>query len=421
MHLKYIASTGLLATVIASPTDTLKLRQQANNLFISIPQEWTYKLPPNFSGNILTDFVQTNTSNSTIDSTLIRARSAPFISYSDEFLSLIGGTQRFNLVVPQDNRFAFEAGVWVPELDQVWFTSSIYSGYSYLSFLNLNTSTITTPNTSIPIPNPNGGYYFNGLVYVTAIGNETLAGGIYSINPVPDASGMYQTEVVVNSYFGARLNSPNDVTWGSFTSSNGTKRGVMFFSDSNYRTTVNDYTIPAGLPNTVWRFDPSEQLLQPVIPRADILNPNGVRVNKDSSLLYVGDASPTVESRPVGAGQLSSGSPAIYQYELTSDGYPTNKKLIGFARTGIADGLHIDDQGRIWTGESEGIVVRSPNGRVLGVFNAEYFLGGDAQGDAEYKIANFALAGDTLVILALQRLWTIKFAEGLIDPSRYQL
>ena len=65
--------------------------------------------------------------------------------------------------------------------------------------------------------------------------------------------------------------------------------------------------------------------------------------------------------------------------------------------------------------------MRSPNGKVLGTFNAEYFLEGDAQGDAEYKIANFALAGDTLVILALQRLWTIKLAEVLIDPSRYQL
>jgi hypothetical protein len=37
------------------------------------------------------------------------------------------------------------------------------------------------------------------------------------------------------------------------------------------------------------------------------------------------------------------------------------------------------------------------------------------------SIANFALAGDVLVILALQRIWTVKLSEVLIDPERYDL
>ncbi len=65
---------------------------------------------------------------------------------------------------------------------------------------------------------------------------------------------------------------------------------------------------------------------------------------------------------------------------------------------------------------TEGIVVEDPNGKVLGIFNAEYFLEGNAQGLAAPKIANFALANDTLVILAqtpiagqsiLGRFWLI--------------
>lgn len=32
-------------------------------------------------------------------------------------------------------------------------------------------------------------------------------------------------------------------------------------------------------------------------------------------------------------------------------GVPTTKKLIEIARTGVPDGLHIDDAGRICTGE----------------------------------------------------------------------
>lgn len=405
MQLKNIALTGYIALANAQGLNDLEARQQANNLFISIPPEWTYKLPPTFAGNTSTDFVQTTTNNATIDSTLLRARSSPFISYSDEFLSIANGGQRFNLVSQPDSQFAFGAGVWVPSNNQVWFTSSPSTNPSYLSILNLNTSTVTRPNTSQPIPNPSGGYYFNGRIYITAIGNDTLAGGIYSINPVTDASGTHQTDIVVNSYFGARFNSPNDVTWSS--------NGMMYFSDPNHRGLVNDYNAPPGLPNAIWRFDPSAQLLQPIISRADILNPAGIRVNKNSTHLYITDASST-------AGTPAPGSPAIYQYDLTSDGYPTNKKLIGFARRGVPNGLQIDDQDRIWTAESEGIVVRSPQGRILGLFNAEYFLEGDAQGTAADSIADFALAGDTLVILALQRVWTIKMGEVLVSPGRFQ-
>lgn len=419
MHLKYIASTGLLAIANASPTDSLRSRQQANNLFVSIPQEWTYKLPPTFQGNVSTDFVRTNTTNSTIDNTLLRARSSPFISYSDEFLSLVGGAQRFRLVSQQSSDFAAEAGVWVPETNQVWFTTSLYADYTYTQVLDLNTSTIFVPNTSLPIPTPNGGYYFDGLVYLAAIGNETLAGGIYSINPIPDATGTYQTEVVVNSYYGARFNGPDDVTW-SVSTSNGTKKPIMYFTDVDFRSIVNGYTDPVGLPNAVWRFDPTEQLLEPIIPPAEIATPNGIRVNKDFTLLYVTDTTATTEGK-IGDGSTGWGSPSLYQYELTSDGYPINKRLVSFARRGVSDGIHIDDAGRIWTGEYEGIVVRSPNGRVLGIFNAEYFLEGDAQGLAEPKIANFALANDTLVILAQTRIWTINLGQVLVDPARYRL
>ncbi|QDS75156.1 hypothetical protein FKW77_008172 [Venturia effusa] len=418
MHLQCITATALLAIANASPANHLRSRQQANNLFVSIPQEWTYKLPSIFQGNVSLDLLRTNTTDSRIDATLLRARSSPFISFSDEFLSLVGGAQRFNLVSQQPSNFAAEAGVWVPETNQVWFTSSLFAGYTYVQVLDLNTSKILVPNTSLPIPVANGGYYFNGLVYMTAIGNETLAGGIYSINPIPDVSGTYQTEIVVNSYYGLRLNGPDDVTW-TVSTINGTKRPLMFFTDVNVRSFVNGYIDPADLPNTVWRFDPTAGLLEPVIPPSDIATPNGIRVNKDSTLLFVTDATPTTANNL--AGPRGWGSPSVYQYHLTPDGYPTNKKLVSFAGRGIPDGIHIDDAGRIWTGESAGIAVRSPNGRLLGIFNAEYFLQGDAQGLAEPKVANFALANDTLVILAQTRIWTIKLGQVLIDPARYRL
>lgn len=75
-----------------------------------------------------------------------------------------------------------------------------------------------------------------------------------------------------------------------------------------------------------------------------------------------------------GGGLAQSGSPAIWRFDLSKDGYPSNKRLIGITRTGISDELHIDDVGRIWTGEGQGVTVRSPEGRVLGVFNTEALL-----------------------------------------------
>lgn len=43
------------------------------------------------------------------------------------------------------------------------------------------------------------------------------------------------------------------------------------------------------------------------------------------------------------------------------------------------------------------------------------------EGDFSIAAAQSALAGDLLVILALQRIWTIRLNEVLVDPVRYEL
>lgn len=60
---------------------------------------------------------------------------------------------------------------------------------------------------------------------------------------------------------------------------------------------------------------------------------------------------------------------------------------------------------------------------MLGIFNSESLLseGGFGEGDYGIPLANFALAGNTLVILALQRIWTVKLTELLIDSARFEL
>lgn len=71
------------------------------------------------------------------------------------------------------------------------------------------------------------------------------------------------------------------------------------------------------------------------------------------------------------------------------------------------DGIRIDDKKKVRTGEGEGVVVRSAEGKVIGVFNAYYFT----RDPVSTAIVQFELAGDTLVILGMDKLWTVKLAE----------
>ena len=92
---------------------------------------------------------------------------------------------------------------------------------------------------------------------------------------------------------------------------------------------------------------------------------------------------------------------------------PVNRRTFGMARQGIADGIHVDDAGRVYTIEEEGVVVRNAAGKTIGVFNSQYFQA-DKSADA-LSVANCALAGDTLVFLSTTRLWTVKLAQTVVS------
>jgi gluconolactonase len=375
----------------------------SENASVSIDSTLTYCLLPEFQGNVTENFIDTSTTNVTTSNLFASAKNAVFISYDQEFLDIIGPNPSLKFIEQRNYSFANEAGIWVPDRDEAWFTSSSINESTSISVLNLNTSKVHSLNTSIPIVNANGGYYFNGKVYFVADGNATVAPSVYAVDP-QDGS----TTVVINNYFGLRFNGPNDMTW--------VKRGsksYMFFTDDPLSYIYDGGQISV-LTDAVWRYDPQEQSLIPVISRADIVVPNGITVNANQTKLYITDTTP-ISPADAGAGaNRTAGSNAIYSFDLDEDLFPINKRLLGIARTGIPDGLHVDDYGRIWTGESEGIVVRNPRGKVIGLFNAETILA-----DQSIPIANFALAGDVLVLLASKRLWTLKLAQNLVSPDRY--
>lgn len=110
-----------------------------------------------------------------------------------------------------------------------------------------------------------------------------------------------------------------------------------------------------------------------------------------------------------------SESSAIYVFDITDDGFPVNRRLFGIAQRGIADGIHLDNSGRVWTGEADGIVVRSPAGKVLGTFSALAIQGIPVVDSGKLPLANFALAGDKLVVLAYDKIYGVQLSGQIVS------
>ncbi|KAM0517304.1 hypothetical protein ACHAPE_004834 [Trichoderma viride] len=369
-----------------------------------------YNVSTNFVGNSSESFLQTTgLDNST-------ATMRPFIAYDDEFEHLLAKDATLELLYtsPDNKPVADEMGIWVWDHNQVWMSSSSVNNISYTSILDLSDQSVkplVASSNGVPILNPNGGGYFNGKVYIAGDGNATIPPAIYEIDPVT-----HDARIVVDSYFGLRLNGPNDLTWGCRDNNS-----WLFFTDDplSYYYSNGDYPT---IPDATWRWDPKEETLLPVIDRTDILIPNGIRVNKDSTKLYVTDT-PSTQVPGSGFVQTSkspeqyygSDTSAIYEFDLGPDGFPYNKRLFGITQRGISDGLHLDDDGRVWTAEADGIVIRSSSGKVLGMINALAIQRPKVADSNQLPLQNFALAGDKIIILAYTHIYQVRLSRAIVE------
>jgi len=67
--------------------------------------------------------------------------------------------------------------------------------------------------------------------------------------------------------------------------------------------------------------------------------------------------------------------------------------------------------GRVWTGELSGVVVRK-------TLNAEQLLLPTLQANGS-AIADFAFAGDEVVVLAIEHIRRVKFVQTIITADRF--
>lgn len=378
-----------------------------SNRTVPIPNEYSYLLPRPFNNTLTKPFVDTNVTDSNVSQILSEARNASFISYSSEFDEILGSNPQVRLIASSPHPFAFEAGIWVPCTNQIWFTAFLNPVPGYLTILDIaSTKTfrpnLTGPAAAIPV-NPNGGYYFDGLVYLTSFGNSTISPTIVSIDP-----RTYETHEVINSFFGLPLNGPDDVT---VARSRTTGQPCLFYSDFFFAVEgiPGTWKGPQEVPNAVYRFTFADQSLQMAISPLDVQVPNGLAVNRDNTLLYVSDGPDSaVFGQPYNS---SSGTPGLYVFDLGGvDGCtPMNKRLLSIARQGFVNGIKIADYGRIWEIEYEGVIVRSQGGKVLGVFNVVDIVGTDGPDVATG--ANFALAKDELFILGFDKIYAVKLGK----------
>ena len=158
--------------------------------------------------------------------------------------------------------------------------------------------------------------------------------------------------VLMDSFGGKRLNSPNDVIVKS--------DGSIWFSDPIFGLLGNyeGYKADPEIDPNVYRLDPATG--KATVVAEGVLGPNGLCFSPDEKILYV------VESRGVP-------NRKILAYDVSADGTKiSNKRVHIDAGPGTPDGMRCDIDGNLWCGwgmgnpELDGVVVFAPDGVMIG-------------------------------------------------------
>ena len=158
--------------------------------------------------------------------------------------------------------------------------------------------------------------------------------------------------VLVDSFDGKRLNSPNDVVVKS--------DGSIWFTDPVFGILgdYEGYKAEPELEPNVYRLDPASGKM--TVAAEGVLGPNGLCFSPDETLLYI------VESRGVP-------NRKILAYDVTDGGRKlANKRVLIDAGPGTPDGMRCDVDGNLWCGwgmgspDLDGVMVFNRDGKPVG-------------------------------------------------------
>lgn len=154
---------------------------------------------------------------------------------------------------------------------------------------------------------------------------------------------------LAENYQGTAFQRPNDLVRAS--------NGGIYFTDSGTRPSKDNPNPPPSHPG-VYYISPTGDLKQLA---TDIERPNGIQLSKDEKTLYV----------------ANTPGEHLLAYDIAADGSIQNRrnfaKLAGWQKgedgkwSGGADGLALDDEGRLYVASNAGVEIFSEKGDALGV------------------------------------------------------
>ena len=192
---------------------------------------------------------------------------------------------------------------------------------------------------------------------------------------------IFTKTTLADRYDGKRLNSPNDLVYRS--------DGTLFFTDPPYGMNgLNDSPVKELPHNGVYRLAPNGQL---TLLTRELTFPNGIALSPDERTLYVAVSDP---------------DHAVWMaYDLAADGSISRGRVLFDAtalakagKPGLPDGMKIDRRGNLFAGGPGGILVITPEGKLLGTIATGVPTANCAWGDD----------GSTLYITANHQLLRIR-------------
>lgn len=166
---------------------------------------------------------------------------------------------------------------------------------------------------------------------------------------------------VADRHEGRRFNSPNDLVYD--------RAGNLYFTDPPYglaRSAVREIDIQG-----VYRVTPDGTV---TLLTDELERPNGVALSPDNRTLYVANSHPP---RQIIMAYSLSGDGRISDGRVFFDATP----LAGEGRSGLPDGLKVDQQGNLWATGPGGVLILSPEGRHLGTIRTGQATANCAFGD----------------------------------------
>lgn len=160
--------------------------------------------------------------------------------------------------------------------------------------------------------------------------------------------------VLASTFQGKKFNSPNDLV----KVRHGPLKGSLYFTDPPYGLEGLDASPVKEMAfNGVYLLRPNGEV---ALVDDKLTFPNGVGLSPDGKRLYVSISDP---ERPV-----------IMAYELGADGLPRSSKVFFDATElkaaggpGLPDGMKVDAKGRLFASGPGGIMILTPDAKLLGV------------------------------------------------------